>query len=156
MAFYIRGIKSIIGNLTLVADDNALLEIQFKSTPNNKNHDRDRSKILDLTQKELDLYFQGKLKKFTVPQKPKGTDYQQKCWKVLQLIKYGKTISYKDQAIKVANANHTRAVAGANNKNPLPIIIPCHRVIGSDRSLTGYAGGLKVKQMLLDIEQDRH
>jgi len=149
MALYMRGIKSIIGSLTLIADDNALLEIQFKSSMQN-----DHSKILDLAQKELELYFARKLKIFTVPQNPRGTSYQCKCWQTLQKIKYGQTISYKDQATQVANAKHTRSVAQANSKNPIPIIIPCHRVIASNGDIGGYAGGLKMKKILIGLEQD--
>lgn len=151
MSLYIRGIKSELGNLTLVADDNALLEVRFAASKKN-----DENPIIKLAQKELELFFSRKLKKFSVPLKLQGTDYQKKCWRALQKISYGKNVSYKEQAIKVAGPTHTRAVAGANNKNPLPIFIPCHRVIGSDGSLVGYAGGLKIKQKLLDIEQDTH
>lgn len=105
---------------------------------------------------ELDQYFAGSLEKFTIPLKLEGTDFQVRCWKELQRIKYGKTISYKEEALKLGGANYSRAVAGANNKNKLPIIIPCHRVVGSDGSLTGYAWGLKVKQYLLDLEAKKN
>ena len=93
-------------------------------------------------------------KKFNLPLSLLGSDFQIKCWQELIKIEYGKTISYKEQALAFRGANYARAVAGANNKNKLPIIIPCHRVIGSDGSLVGYAGGLKVKEQLLIIEND--
>lgn len=147
MALYTRGIKSAVGNFTLIANDNALLSLEFKFSKKN-----DTSQILDQAEKELTHYFAGELKIFKTPLAPKGTEFQKKCWKQLQMIHYGKTISYKEQAIKIAGPTYTRAVAGANNKNPLPIIIPCHRVIGSDGSLVGYAGGLELKEKLLNIE----
>ncbi len=81
-----------------------------------------------------------------------GTEFQKKVWKELLNIPYGKTMTYKEQAEKIANKNYVRAVAGANNKNKIPIIIPCHRIIGSDGSLVGYAAGIKVKKYLLAHE----
>lgn len=151
MSLYTIGINSSVGHLTLCADDYGLVTIKFQKTSKKDNH-----AILEHAQKELRLYFEGKLKRFSIPLSLSGTDYQIKCWRALQKISHGKTISYKEQAIKVAGPNHTRAVAGANNKNPLPIIIPCHRVIGCDGSLVGYAGGLKIKEKLLNLEQDTH
>ena len=144
---FVRQLITPIGALKIEANDSALLKIEFKKTKRN-----DESKVLDLASKELELYFLGQLKKFTVPIKMFGTDFQIKCWKELKKIKYGKTISYKEEAIKLGGSNYARAVAGANNKNHLPIIVPCHRVIGSNGSLVGYAGGLKIKEMLLNLE----
>lgn len=102
---------------------------------------------------ELDLYFEGKLKGFTVPLVTPGTDFQQQVWRVLQKIPYGKTRSYKDQAIAIDNLKAIRAVATANGDNRIAILIPCHRVIGSDGSMTGYGGGVWRKQWLLDLER---
>lgn len=147
MALYKRGIKLLIGDITIVANANALLEIQFVKSSYN-----DSSSILDLTQAELESYCKGQLQNFSVPIQLEGTEFQKKCWKELSLIPYGQTISYKEQAIKLGGANYCRAVAGANNKNKLAIIIPCHRVIGSDGALVGYAGGLACKESLLSIE----
>lgn len=101
---------------------------------------------------ELEEYFQGVRKVFTVPLNPKGTDFQKKVWQALQDIPYGQTCSYKDVAKAVGNDKASRAIGMANNKNPIPIIVPCHRVIGSGGKLVGYAGGLDVKRMLLQIE----
>lgn len=151
MTLYTRGIKSSFGALTLIADDNALLAINFTESLKN-----DSSKILDQTEKELMEYFMGKRKNFTVTVNPQGSAYQKHCWEKLQSIPYGHTISYKQQAVLVAGGNHTRAVASANNRNPIPIIIPCHRVIGSDGKLVGYAGGLELKARLLQLEQQEH
>jgi methylated-DNA-[protein]-cysteine S-methyltransferase len=146
---YVRQLATPVGLLRIEANDSALIKIEFKKTKRD-----DSSKVLDLASKELTSYFKGNLKKFSVPIEMFGTEFQVRCWKELSKIKYGKTISYKEEAIKLGGPNYARAVAGANNKNHLPIIIPCHRVIGSDGSLVGYASGLKVKQILLDIEKE--
>ncbi len=103
--------------------------------------------------KELEDYFKGSLKRFQTPIHIQGTVFQKSCWEFLSQIPYGETRTYKDQAIFVKNKNYVRAVAGANNKNPLPIIIPCHRIIGSNGSLVGYAGGLELKKRLIELEK---
>lgn len=101
---------------------------------------------------QLNQYFQGTRKHFSLPLQPKGTAFQQKIWKLLQTIPYGKTVSYLDLSKQLGDVKAIRAVANANGKNPLWIVVPCHRVIGSDGSLTGYAGGLHRKQWLLEHE----
>lgn len=101
---------------------------------------------------QLQLYFEGALKEFELPLNPKGTDFQKNVWHALSEIPYGKTISYLQLAKNIGNSKAVRAVAAANGKNPLPIIIPCHRVIGNDGSLTGYSGGLVRKKWLLEHE----
>ena len=101
---------------------------------------------------QLNEYFNGERKKFNLKLNPEGTDFQQTVWMALQTISYAKTYSYLDLAKKLGDVKAIRAVANANGKNPLWIIIPCHRVIGSDGSLTGYAGGLHRKKWLLDHE----
>ncbi|WP_264560074.1 methylated-DNA--[protein]-cysteine S-methyltransferase [Flavobacterium sp. N2270] len=102
--------------------------------------------------KEINEYFEGNRKKFTFLMNPKGTDFQKKVWKALLEIPYGKTISYLDLSKQLGDVKAIRAVASANGKNPLWIVVPCHRVIGSDGSLTGYAGGLWRKKWLIDHE----
>ena len=104
--------------------------------------------------KELEEYFKGKRKEFTVPCRPEGTDFQKRVWEALTRIPYGETRTYKEIAAEAGNPKASRAVGMANNKNPVPIIIPCHRVIGSDGKLTGYAGGLGVKEFLLNLERE--
>ena len=148
MMLSITQFKSPIGKLKLTASEKGLMSIEFAGTTKH-----DSSLILSLVIDELTLYFQGKLLNFKVPLDIKGTDFQKKCWKELQKIKYGQTISYKEQALFIGGANYARAVAGANNKNKIPIIIPCHRVIGSNGNLVGYAGGLVKKKFLLDLEK---
>lgn len=101
---------------------------------------------------QLDEYISGNRTEFNLPLKPKGTEFQSKVWLELTKIPYGQTKSYKDIAVLVGNEKASRAVGMANNKNPIPIIIPCHRVIGSNKKLVGYAGGLDLKEKLLKIE----
>lgn len=102
---------------------------------------------------ELTSYFDGKLKQFKVPIKPEGTNFQQQVWNGLTRIPYGQTISYAQLAENIGHAKSYRAVGQANHKNPIPIIIPCHRVIGKDGSLTGYASGVGIKEWLLNHEK---
>ena len=97
-------------------------------------------------------YFEGRRKVFDLPLDPRGTEFQKKAWDALLAIPYGQTRSYKEQAQAVGNAKACRAVGAANGKNPISIIIPCHRVIGTDKSLVGFGGGLDLKKALLDLE----
>jgi methylated-DNA-[protein]-cysteine S-methyltransferase len=109
--------------------------------------------IIRETCRQLDEYFAGKRKEFNLPLSPQGTAFQQRVWKQLQQIPYGKTISYAQLAQAVNNPKACRAVGSANGKNPLSIVIPCHRVIASDGGLGGYASGLEAKKQLLDLEK---
>jgi len=110
--------------------------------------------LTDKTANQLNEYFEGKRKVFDIPLNPQGTDFQRKVWKALEAIPYGETRSYKDIATAVGNPKACRAVGLANNKNPIWIIIPCHRVIGANGSLTGYGGGIDMKRKLLDKESN--
>jgi len=101
---------------------------------------------------QLDAYFKGDLREFTLPFKIAGTKFQQTVWKTLLTIPYGETIPYKELAVRIGNPKAIRAVGGANNKNPISVILPCHRVIGSDGKLVGYGGGLDAKKFLLELE----
>ena len=107
----------------------------------------------DETQAQLRAYFNGELRHFDLPLAPRGTPFQLQVWQALQTIPYGETIAYAELANKVGRPNAARAVGAANGKNPLPIVIPCHRVIGSNGQLTGYAGGLHLNVALLSLEQ---
>jgi len=111
--------------------------------------------IIDLLLSELEQYFTGTLKKFTVPLDPVGTEFQLKVWKSLGTIPYGVTRSYKDQATNIGSIQAMRAVATANGSNPIAIVVPCHRVVGTSGELTGYSGGLWRKRALLDLEQKK-
>lgn len=145
-------IHSLMGNLTLVADEEGLKEIRFgweiKEGEKEENHP-----LLQSARKELEEYFQGKRKDFSVPLKPDGTVFQKKVWKALTEIPYGETRTYGEIAAAVGNEKASRAVGMANHCNPIPIIIPCHRVIGKNGKLTGYAGGLEKKTVLLELER---
>ena len=112
------------------------------------------SELLGRAGKELLEYFQGKRKKFTLPLSPQGTEFQKKVWATLCTIPYGQTRSYGEIAAQVGNPKAARAIGGANNKNPIMIFIPCHRVVGADGSLTGFACGLEAKKYMLDLEQN--
>lgn len=108
--------------------------------------------VLEQTRQELDEYFAGKRKEFDIPLHPVGTDFQQQVWQALLKIPYGETRSYKEIALRVNNVKGVRAVAQAIGANGISIFIPCHRVIGSNNTLTGFAGGIEAKKLLLNIE----
>ncbi|MDR2655587.1 MAG: methylated-DNA--[protein]-cysteine S-methyltransferase [Oscillospiraceae bacterium] len=115
--------------------------------------DQKESPLLLEAERQLILYLDGKLKRFDLSLSPQGTLFRQKVWFALQQIPYGETWSYKRLAEHIGRPGAFRAVGGANNKNPIPIVIPCHRVIGTDGSLVGYGLGLELKQKLLDLEK---
>jgi methylated-DNA-[protein]-cysteine S-methyltransferase len=110
------------------------------------------AEALTATTKQIDEYFTGRRREFDLPLAPSGTPFQMRVWQELQRIPFGETISYGELAARVGNAKASRAVGAANGQNPISLIIPCHRVIGSDKSLTGYGGGLTVKEALLKHE----
>lgn len=137
-------------SLYLVATETHLINIQFTQP---QKALLQTTELLSMATIQLDEYFQGKRTTFSLPFKLTGTPFQLAVWKELQNIPYGQTTSYKEIAQKMNKPKAYRAVGMANNKNPLPIIIPCHRVIGSNGKLIGYAGGLKLKNYLLELEQ---
>ena len=147
---------SPLGPLLLVADADGLRKINLPK--NGKRTAADDSWLEDLRLlrepiRQLQEYFAGKREDFDLPLAPQGTPFQQKVWKHLRQIPYGETISYGELARRVGNPNASRAVGLANGSNPIPIIIPCHRVIGSNGKLTGYGGGLPIKEKLLALER---
>ncbi len=103
---------------------------------------------------QLEAYFAGELKRFNLRLAPEGTPFQLKVWNALLTIPYGETISYGELARRLGDMHASRAVGAANGRNPLPIVVPCHRVIGADGTLTGYGGGLPIKKALLALEQE--
>lgn len=137
-------------SLYLVATETHLINIQFTQP---QKALLQTTELLSMATIQLDEYFQGKRTVFSLPFKLTGTPFQLAVWKKLQNIPYGQTTSYKEIAQKINKPKAYRAVGMANNKNPLPIIIPCHRVIGSNGKLIGYAGGLKLKNYLLELEK---
>lgn len=147
---------SPVGILLLVADDHGLREIKFPKDGRRAEADaswREDAKFLREPIRQLRAYFLGKLEKFDLPLAHEGTAFQQMVWTELCRIPYGKTISYGEIARRVGKPGASRAVGLANGSNPIPIIIPCHRVIGSDGRLTGYGGGLPIKEKLLALER---
>jgi methylated-DNA-[protein]-cysteine S-methyltransferase len=146
----------LIGTLTLVGDDAGLRRIEFekKKAPLAIEPDWQRNPNLFAPAKnQLAAYFNGELQQFDLPLAPKGTAFQLSVWEALKKIPYGGLASYGEIAAAIGNPKAVRAVGGANARNPIPIIIPCHRVIGSDGSLTGFGGGLTTKQRLIDLER---
>jgi methylated-DNA-[protein]-cysteine S-methyltransferase len=147
--------NSPIGTLLLTGTDEALKEIHFpnelESFVAKKGAVESEAPFREVIE-QLQEYFDGKRRTFSISLAPSGTDFQQRVWRELQKIEYGATSSYGEVAQRIGNANASRAVGMANGKNPIPIIIPCHRVIGKDGSLTGFGGGLEIKRHLLDLE----
>lgn len=142
-----RAIKTPIGPLTLEADENAVTAIHFSA-----DGAQDASPLLDATEAQLREYFAGARRTFDLPLAPHGTAFQRRVWAALRTIPYGETRTYGELAAAIGSPNASRAVGMANHRNPIPIIIPCHRVIGANGTLTGYAGGLEIKRRLLALE----
>lgn len=140
---------SPVGTLHLTASEKAVLSIRFVDGAAKRGS---VSNLLEKTMEQLEGYFAGRLEKFTVPIYLEGTTFQKAVWRALISIPYGQTVSYQEIAEKIAVPKAARAVGNAVNRNPLPIIIPCHRVIGANGTLVGFAGGLDVKSKLLACE----
>ena len=161
----LKRIETPLGSMMACADEKGICLLEFcekKTLPTELKQISQHFKTtilqgenphFELLEKELDAYFNGQLKTFTVPLSPVGTAFQQSVWEVLRQIPYGETWSYAKQAAALGDVNKVRAVANANGANKISIIIPCHRIIGSDGTLTGYGGGVWRKQKLLDIEK---
>jgi len=146
--------QTAIGLITITEERGFITNLFFGQKVFNGKWDKKfLSEIILDAFRQLEEYFEGKRKDFNLPLNPKGTSFQQKVWSCLYSIPYAETRTYKDIAKQVGDENASRAVGNANNKNPVPIFIPCHRVIGADGSLTGYAGGLKLKEKLLNLEK---
>jgi methylated-DNA-[protein]-cysteine S-methyltransferase len=146
--------SSPVGKLTLVASKNGLVAIDVRNNAKQVVTAKDASaqSILLKTKKQLEQYFAGKRTSFDVALDLVGTEFQVKAWRALCRIPFGKTITYGQQASNIKNPKAFRAVGSANGKNPIPIIVPCHRVVASDGSLGGYSLGLKMKKQLLALE----
>jgi methylated-DNA-[protein]-cysteine S-methyltransferase len=141
-------IDSPVGPLTLAERDGALARLSFGA------HGRHGAPtpLLARATEQLNKYFAGERRGFDLPLAPTGTDFQLACWRALAEIPYGETRSYGEQAVRIGKPESIRAVGAANGANPIAIILPCHRVIGADGSLTGFGGGLETKRRLLDLE----
>lgn len=143
-----------IGTITLSESNGLLLELSFNDVEVPNNYIIQETTLLHKANTQLKEYFSGGRKDFSLPLNPIGTPFQKKVWKALLSIPYGESRSYKDIAILIDNPKASRAVGMANNKNPISIFIPCHRVIGSNGKLFGYGGGLNIKKHLLDLEKN--
>ena len=161
----LKRIETPLGTMIACANENGICMLEFSDRKALPTELKEISKHFDANivqgenphfktlEKELEEYFEGKLKDFTVPLAPVGTDFQKKVWKILRTIPYGTTRTYQQQADILGNPKAVRAVANANGLNKISIIIPCHRVIGSNGTLTGYGGGIWRKQKLLELEK---
>jgi methylated-DNA-[protein]-cysteine S-methyltransferase len=140
----------------LASDGQGLCLIEFESPRHPFRRGGDwvvqENAILREARRQLDDYFDGRRRTFDLPLAPRGTQFQQRVWMALRDIAYGETVSYAQLATRLGMPMATRAVGAANGRNPLPIVVPCHRVIGADGSLTGFGGGLPTKQFLLQLE----
>jgi methylated-DNA-[protein]-cysteine S-methyltransferase len=147
-------VSSPVGKLRLIASDKGLVAIDVRNVKTGSDEVKNvaAQKILSATKKQLEQYFAGKRTAFDIPLDLEGTDFQQLAWRALCRIPFGKTISYGDQAKNIKKPKAFRAVGSANGKNPIPIIVPCHRVVAGDGSLGGYSLGLKMKKQLLALE----
>lgn len=150
--------KSPVGPLLLAGEESGLRLVRFVSGRRSQSPERDwienKAPFKEVI-RQLQAYFEGKLKEFDAPLVLEGTDFQLLVWRNLQKIPYGETISYGQLAKRIGKPEASRAVGLANGSNPIPIIIPCHRVIGSNGSLTGFGGGLPVKKKLLALESNQ-
>lgn len=142
-----------LGAMIATGDDKALYSLEFEDSNVQNSYSIGRTKSIDSIDKELKLYFEGKLKKFCTPLAIRGTAFQKKVWEALTKIAYGQTISYAQLASLIGNSKASRACGNANGANPFAIIIPCHRVIHSHGGLGGYNSGLERKKWLLEHEK---
>lgn len=149
---YVKMMDTKIGRISLIEEDNKIIEIRINKKVEDGIIKKD-TPVLKETEKQLEEYFEGKRKSFDVPLNPKGTNFMKKVWTALQNIPYGEVKTYQQIAEEVENPKAARAVGMANHRNPIPIIIPCHRVIGSNGKLVGYALGMDMKKFLLDWEK---
>jgi methylated-DNA-[protein]-cysteine S-methyltransferase len=147
-------VETPVGKLLLASDEVGLRHIAFAEGDETPRQGwlPDSSKFEEAV-RQIHDYFAGRLKVFGLPLAPQGTPFQQKVWEVVRAIPYGRTVTYADLARKLGKPTAARAVGAANACNPLPIVIPCHRVVGSNGELTGYIGGLEIKRKLLRLEQ---
>jgi len=155
MNFFKTSYQSPVGTLQIICSDEALCTLHFLNDTDMAEQ-TEQNDVVKETVQQLDEYFNGQRKLFQIPIAQNGTSFQTKIWSLLQDIPYGRTISYMDLSKRFGDVKAIRAVAAANGKNNVAIIIPCHRVIGANQSLTGYMGGLWRKQWLLAHEAKFH
>ena len=150
--------NSPIGPLLIAEENGAITEVSFMEADTRQQFQKTSAQaqppagVIAACIAELEAYFAGKFQDFTVPIAPSGTEFRKRVWAALTTIPYGQTISYKELAQRIGQPGAARAVGGANNHNPISIIVPCHRVIGASGALVGYGGGLENKRILLEHE----
>ena len=154
MTLSYKEMNSPVGKLTLIASPSALVGVLWeRESTDQSTHKLDpHHPVLAEAERQLSEYFAGKRTQFELPLDPRGTEFQKKVWRTLREIPFGKTKSYAEIAKSIGAARASRAVGAANGKNPLPIVVPCHRVIGASGALTGFGGGLETKARLLALE----
>jgi methylated-DNA-[protein]-cysteine S-methyltransferase len=158
MSLLYKTMSSPVGELTLVANESALAAILWENDKPTRvrlgpMREIASAPILNETEQQLNEYFAGTRTRFELALNFVGTEFQRKVWAALLTIPFGETRSYSDIALQIGNANAVRAVGAANGKNPISIVAPCHRVIGKSGDLTGFAGGVETKKILLDLER---
>jgi len=142
-----------IGRIGIAEENGSITNLYFETDTVPQNVEICETEVIKEAFKQMEAYLAGNLKIFSLPLAPGGTDFMRTVWKILCGVPYGKTASYKEIAIAAGNPKAARAVGLANNKNPVPLFIPCHRIIGADGKLVGYRGGLEVKMKLLELEK---
>jgi methylated-DNA-[protein]-cysteine S-methyltransferase len=142
-----------IGRIGITEKDGKITNVYITNKELPRDMQLTETPLLKEAARQLESYFAGELKEFSLPLEPSGTDFMKQVWSALCEIPFGKTATYGEIAERIGRPKAARAVGLANNRNPIPIFIPCHRVIGADGSLTGYAGGLDMKKKLLDLEK---
>lgn len=151
---YKKYMQSPVGKIVIIEDRGKIIKIDIAKNDKLDYIEEKNTEILLKTEEQLKEYFEGKRFNFDLPLNPTGTKFMKSVWEALENIPYGETMTYKEIAEAVGNPKASRAVGMANHKNPIPIIIPCHRVIGSNNKLVGYGLGLDMKQYLLELERE--
>lgn len=146
--------ESKIGLIMIKENNKKIREIHFNKEEIRKDLESNKSPLIKETIEQLEEYLQGKRKSFDIPLDPKGTEFQKSVWNELLKIPYGETCSYGEIAKRIGNPKAARAIGMANNRNPISIVIPCHRVIGASGKLVGYGGGIAIKEKLLNLEKE--
>lgn len=147
--------ETILGRIGMEEKDGYITDLWFACDDMQPDADQVATPLLKEAFQQLELYLKGELREFTLPLNPPGTDFMKSVWEKLIEVPYGQTASYKDIAVAVGKPKAMRAVGMANSRNPIAIIIPCHRIIGSNGDLVGYSSGLELKQKLLDLEKQQ-
>jgi methylated-DNA-[protein]-cysteine S-methyltransferase len=145
--------QTALGKLGIAERDGNITDVYFADEVIPQDLEIAETVLINEAFAQLNAYFTGQLMEFTLPLAPRGTVFQQTVWRALCAVPYASTASYKDIAVAINNPKAIRAVGQANNKNPIPIFIPCHRIIGSNGALVGYSGGLEIKAFLLALER---